>query len=254
MNFHPGLKIWSTNLDLLGEAVSLVHSGTFEYIELLVVPGSSIEAFLVVDIPFALHAATERFGVNIADKTRVTFNRMVMDECFSWADALHASHIILHPGFGDIENALAFLDDIDDRRVLIENMPKVGLNDEKLLGYSVRQLELMLKKAEYGFCLDLNHAAKAAVSMKTDYKEVIEEMMAFIPVQFHLSDGRLNEEFDLHLPIGKGDFDMNFFYHLTKEKRVTFETPRTIGLEDDVTNLATFIQKGAQNHALSTIR
>ncbi len=242
MNFRPGLKLWSTNTDLLPEAALLVQNGPFEYIELMPVPGTSVEPFVQYDIPFVLHCATERFGVNIADTTITEYNLQVINECLEWADVLGAEYVILHPGFGEIDTALAFLQNITDRRIIIENMPKVGLNGEKLIGYSVEQMKCLLDAGDYGFCLDLNHAAKAAVSMKINYKELIQEMMKLNPVMFHISDGKLNNGLDEHLAIGDGDYDMKFFSDKIGVKKVTFETPRKSGLNDDLTNLSYSIQ------------
>jgi len=131
MNFRPGLKLWSTNTDLLPEAALLVQNGPFEYIELMPVPGTSVEPFVQYDVPFVLHCATERFGVNIADTTITEYNLQVIDECLEWADVLSAEYVILHPGFGEIDDALQFLQKITDRRIILENMPKVGINGEK---------------------------------------------------------------------------------------------------------------------------
>ena len=242
MNFRPGLKLWSTNTDLLPEAALLVKNGPFEYIELMPVPGTSVEPFVQYDIPFVLHCATERFGVNIADTTITYYNLQVIDECLEWADVLGAEYVILHPGFGEIDNALAFLQNITDRRIIIENMPKVGLQGEQLIGYSVDQMRILLGAGEFGFCLDLNHAAKAAISMNVDYKQFIPKMIELNPVMFHISDGMLNNGLDEHLTIGEGDYDMKFFSDIIGVQQVTFETPRKSGLNDDLTNLSCFIQ------------
>ena len=242
MNFRPGLKLWSTNTDLLPEAALLVQNGPFEYIELMPVPGTSVEPFVQYDIPFVLHCATERFGVNIADTTITYYNLQVIDECLEWADVLGAEYVILHPGFGEIDNALAFLQNITDRRIIIENMPKVGLQGEQLIGYSVDHMRILLGAGEFGFCLDLNHAAKAAISMNVNYKQFIQKMMTFNPVMFHISDGSLNNGLDEHLAIGEGDYDMKFFSDMIGVQKVTVETPRKSGFNDDLTNLSCFIQ------------
>ena len=67
MNFRPGLKLWSTNTDLLPEAALLVQNGPFESIELMPVPGTAVGHFEQYDIPFILHCATERFGVKLSE-------------------------------------------------------------------------------------------------------------------------------------------------------------------------------------------
>ena len=43
---------------------------------------------------------------------------------------LNAKHLILHAGYGSMQHATDLLRGLSDRRLLIENMPKVGLNGE----------------------------------------------------------------------------------------------------------------------------
>jgi len=41
--------------------------------------------------------------------------------------------LILHPGFGSANDTIEFLNSINDKRILMENMPKVGLNNEEMI-------------------------------------------------------------------------------------------------------------------------
>ena len=103
-------------------------------------------------------------------------------------------------------------------------------------------MRILLGAGEFGFCLDLNHAAKAAISMNVDYKQFIPKMIELNPVMFHISDGMLNNGLDEHLTIGEGEYDMKFLSDKIGIQQVTFETPRKSGLNDDLTNLSCFIQ------------
>jgi len=242
MNFRPGLKLWSTNTDLLPEAALLVQNGPFEYIELMPVPGTSVEPFVQYDIPFVLHCATERFGVNIADTTITEYNLQIIDKCLEWADVLGTEYVILHPGFGEIENSLIFLEKIVDPRVLIENMPKVGINGEKSIGYNLKQIHSLLNVNDFGLCLDLNHVVKGAISLKEDYKEYIKKIMSLNPVMFHIADGMLNIEIDEHLSIGDGEYDIEFMLECVDGFPVTIETPKKHNnLKNDLINVTKLI-------------
>ena len=238
-----GLKLWSTNSNLLNEAKELIERGLFQYIELMPIPKTEILPFLdrLYNVPYIIHITTERHGLNIADKEKVEFNLKTIDNCLEWADKLNAKYLILHPGFGLIDTAIEFLRDINDKRILIENMPKVGLNGESMIGYSPEQIKKMMGK-RFGLCLDLNHAIKAAVSLKVNYKLFIEEFLKLNPKMFHISDGKLNNEKDEHLNIGEGDYDFEFLMSCVKEnklKYVTLETPRLNQetLEADIRNI-----------------
>ncbi len=118
-----GLKLWSTNTDLINEAVALVGSDVFQYVELTPIPGTSAVPFRKHDIPYVVHVSTESHGVNIADPSKAAYSRERIRECILWADQLEADHLILHPGFGRPDDALRFLDGLSDRRILVENMP-----------------------------------------------------------------------------------------------------------------------------------
>ncbi|MCK5016996.1 MAG: TIM barrel protein [Candidatus Peribacteraceae bacterium] len=237
-NIQFGLKLWSTNSDLLNLANDLIENDTFQYIELTPIPDTRIAPFLDYDIPYIIHITTERHGINIADKEKRELNIKTIDHCIEWGDKLNAKYLILHPGFGDINNTIEFLQEINDKRILIENMPKVGLENESMIGYNPEQIE-KLTEGKFGFCMDLNHAMKAAISLNTSYHKFINEFMKLNPALFHISDGRLDYEKDEHLNIGEGDYDFKFLMDKVMDNEsqyLTLETPRT-SFEDDLKNL-----------------
>ena len=225
-----GLKLWSTNQDRIEEAKALIENGFFHYIELMPIPNTEIAPFLKCNIPYIIHITTERYGLNIADKEKLEFNLETIDNCVEWADKLNAKYLILHPGFGLMDDAVGFLRDINrdyDKRILIENMPKVGLNNERMIGYTPEQIKELVGK-RFGLCLDLNHAIKAAISLKTPYKEFIQEFLKLKPKMFHISDGKIDNDKDEHLNIGEGNYDFEFLMGCVKEaksKYVTLEVP-----------------------------
>ncbi|MCM1987215.1 TIM barrel protein [Methanococcoides seepicolus] len=236
-----GLKLWSTNQDVMQKAADLIKQDVFQYVELTPIPNTDITPFLSYEIPYVIHITTERHGLNIADKQKEDFNLKIIDDCIQWADQLDAKYLILHPGFGLIDDAMDFLSLIEDDRVLIENMPKVGLFDEQMVGYSPEQIERLMG-SKFGLCLDLNHAVKAAVSLKLDYKLFIKDFLKLNPLMFHISDGNLNYEKDEHLAIGEGKYDSEFLMKCiesTPNKNVTLETPRSNlkSFDDDLKNL-----------------
>ena len=235
-----GLKLWSNQKDLLKAAIDLIENKVFDYIELSVVPNTDIDPFKY-DLLYVIHAPHEKFGVNIGDPEKKGYNSNMINESIDWADKLNARNIILHSGYGSMNAAKRVLEEVDDKRILIENMPKVGLNDEKMIGDTPEQIKKLIDN-KFGLCLDLNHAIKAAVSLGRPYKEFIEEFLKLKPKMFHISDGRLNKEKDEHLSIGEGDYDFELLIGCVKKnefKYVTLETPRTNSnsFSDDLKNL-----------------
>jgi sugar phosphate isomerase/epimerase len=231
-----GLKLWSTNIDLIDEAASLVKSDVFQYVELTPVPGTSAVPFRKLDIPYIVHVTTEAHGVNIADPAKAGYSLDRVRECVLWADQLDASYLILHPGFGRTDDALLFIKGLTDRRILIENMPKVGISGEPMIGYDTAQVR-RLTGGRFGLCLDVNHAIKAAISLGEDYRAFVDGLFALKPAVAHVSDGHLDVEKDEHLHIGAGDYDFAFITDRLRTHGtpfVTLETPRENGLRDAV--------------------
>jgi deoxyribonuclease-4 len=236
-----GLKLWSINTNLIDQAVHLIDEKIFDYIELMVIPDSEIKPFLI-DVPYIIHIPHEKFGVNIGDPAAKEYTLQMINESITWADRLNAKHLILHAGHGSMQHATDLLRELSDSRLLIENMPKVGLDGEAMIGYSPEQIEELLGNSDMGLCLDFGHAVKAAVSLGVDYKEYVQDFSVFDPKMFHISDGTLDNEKDEHLNIGDGDYDFGFLMNSVNRsefKYVTLETPRTkLGsFEDDLKNL-----------------
>lgn len=223
-----GLKMWSVNQDVLGAAVDLIERGLFEYIELTTVPGTSFAPFAEMDVPYIVHAPVEVHGLNIADPSNDQRNAGLVDESLIWADRLGARYVVLHPGHGSIERSVEFLSNLEDDRVLVENMPKVGLDGEAMVGYTPLQIEALVG-SRFGFCLDINHAIKASISLDVPYREFVERFLPLGPELFHVSDGSLSTETDEHVSIGEGEYDLIYILGCVtrfERPRVTLETGR----------------------------
>ena len=224
-----GLKLWSTNTDLVPEARALVQEGIFSYLEITVVPGTKSRPFAQAGVPCVIHAPADRFGFDIARPEKAVAGRKTLTECSRWADLLGADRIILHPGSESLPDALTFLAGVTDTRVCIENMPRAGLNGEHLIGATKEELSALLGE-RFSFCLDLNHAVKAAGAEGAEYHRFIQDLLILNPVMFHLADGHIAVVTDEHLPLGAGDYDMGFLVRCIADgpsPRVTLETPRT---------------------------
>jgi len=236
-----GLKLWSINTDLINQAVHLIDEKVFDYIELMVIPNSEIKPF-VIDVPYIIHIPHEKFRVNIGDPTAKECTLQIINESITWADQLNAKCLILHAGYGSMQHATDLLRELSDSRLLIENMPKVGLGGEAMIGYSPAQIEELIEDSDMGLCLDFGHAVKAAVSLGVNYKEYVQGFMGLEPKVFHVSDGMLSGERDEHLGIGEGEYDIGFLANCIQSglhRFITLETPRTNqkSVHEDVFNI-----------------
>ena len=242
-----GLKLWSINIDLIDQAVHLIDEKVFDYIELMVIPDSEIKPFLI-DVPYIIHIPHEKFGVNIGEPAVKEYSLQMINESIAWADWLNAKQLILHAGHGSMQHATDLLCEVSDSRLLIENMTKVGLAGEAMIGYSPAQIEELFGDSDMGLCLDFGHAVKAAVSLGVDYKEYVRKFMEFEPKVFHVSDGTLSGERDEHLGIGEGEYDFGFIWQSMNldtyvSKYCTLETPLTdkTSLKEHILNKNNFI-------------
>jgi deoxyribonuclease-4 len=222
----------------------LIEKGLFHYVEVMPVPTTDITPFLEYDFCYIIHVTTEKYGFNIADKEKKESNMNRIDMCIRWADKLDAVYVVLHPGFGSLNTALTFLESIHDKRVLIENMPKVGLHNEPMVGYTPEHIDTLMGDT-FGFCFDFGHAIKAAKSLGRNHKDYVKEFLTLDPEMFHLSDGTCENEKDEHLAVGDGDYDFAFLMKCihSPSAYATLETKRyTDTLDEDVKNVEKLIQ------------
>ena len=149
---------------------------------------------------------------------------------------------MIHPGQGDIEQSLGCLQKLDYKGLLVENMPKMGVNGIPCIGYSAEQIKRYLEKG-FGFCLDFGHAYNTAASLGTDAKKLIKKFMELEPAMFHVCGGHVESELDEHLSLGEGNFDFKFIKECVQEsenKMITFETLKKDGLKGDIKNFEYF--------------
>lgn len=252
-NIKFGLKLWSTNSEeMFEEAVGLFEKKVIDFIELYIVPDSFVLGkadFLndLKNIPTTIHCphTEHNFDIFTLNDSRI---ELFKEQVIKTADFLGSKFIIVHAGIGESEAIFKEnIRKINDKRILIENMPKVGINDELCFGYSYSQLKF-IKDCGFDFCLDVAHAIKSSISQKVDYKEFIKKLILdFEPFYFHISNGGINNEKDEHKNLFNGEFNIKWIKEvLVKlgEKNdiyLVFETPKGENeLLNDVKNMEYF--------------
>lgn len=238
-----GLKLWSINRELFEQAKKIIEGEIFQYLELYAVPGTFNENRFkeLRDLPIVIHAPHFKHNFNLSKLNLKENNKKIFLETQRFADFFDSQYIIIHPGFGGTIDSLKIqLSELNDNRIVMENMPKVSLNSELTIGYRPEQIKEFLEIGSFNFCLDFAHAIKAAISQNLNYKDYLREFLKLKPMMGHISGGRLNNEKDEHLNFGQGDFDLKFLKKLIEEnniKKVTLETPKNNGLKQDIKNL-----------------
>ena len=229
-----GLKLWSTNIEYIPLLEALRRKGSFEYIELFVVPGSLdvLAQWAEIKGPYVLHAPHSYAGLNMALPQEAE-NRRLLEEVSRYSRALSPEAIIFHSGtVGDWQEAVRqflffrndFLEVFD--QALLENKPQLGLKGEHCVGASPLEIKNILSATGMGFCLDFGHAVSYAASVKADWREVISDFLLMQPALFHVCDGQYSIK-DGHLHLGDGEFDLPWIIsQIPPGSRVTLETPK----------------------------
>ena len=234
-----GIKIWSTNRQLIKLARKYYQKGDYDYLELSAIVGSFDDSLMrhLEGIPMVIHC--DNFGVNFADRSLRKNNLKAVKEAKMFADHLKADYIIVHPGHdGSYEEINKIIAVADDDRICVENMPGKTL-DLKHVCLGRTKEELQRIKAKH-YCLDFSHAIKASASLGIDHRELIKELNFLNPVVCHISDGMIGSELDEHLDIGAGNYDFKeFIEYVVDASLLTLEiTKKSMkSLENDLTNL-----------------
>ena len=208
-----GLKLWSPNEGLAKRAADLCRDGSIDFIELYVVPETfeaTIGTWRDLQVPFMLHCPHSAHGFNLARPERFESNRQKFSEVQRFATVLQVGVIVMHGGNrGDIEETIRQLRQLDDRRIHIENKPRVSLTGGICVGHSPEEIAQIMEGANVsGFVLDFGHAICAANSAGVGAFDYIQRFMASRPRTFHIGDGDRTSEKDNHFNLGEGDFDI----------------------------------------------
>ncbi len=238
-----GIKLWSINSDLYSDVIKLYFEKFINYLELTIIldkPLDNLDILIESKIPIIIHAPTLNQGICFSDdnfdKNKDYFNKLL-----EIADKLNALGIIVHPSFGKKENFIKFLKEFKSANIIIENMPKLGLNDVFSIGFTVEEIKEFLSIGNFKFCLDVGHSTKSALSQNIDYKTYIKRFMELNPFMYHIMDFHLDNEYDEHLDFGKGDVDLQFIKSvLPQSARITFEVPKGNRLNNDMKNIKYF--------------
>ena len=213
-----GLKLYVTNENYLKPAVKMFNDGVYDYIEVFLVVGKSIEnisKWIETEIPLAFHAPHSYGGFNLSLAENEGVNRVIMKEIVEVCSIHKPEYIVFHPGInGKIEETIKQFNNLFDLYprirdfAYIENKPLLGMNGERCLGATPEEIKLIRDRTQLKFCLDFGHAICAAASYKLNWKDSIEQFLELAPHVFHLSDGHILSGIDEHLHLTSGDFDL----------------------------------------------
>lgn len=187
-------------------------------------------------LPFVIHAEHQFYETNPADISKKDFNLKSVNFARKIADMTNAEKIIVHPGhinnkYCSIENAINFFREINDERILIENLP--GRESQNRLCTSVERIENFIPRTGMGFCFDINHVRELK-NFNGDYN-FIKEYITFNPRHYHLGGQKLSKPND-HLCLEETELDMKkLLSYYPDDAEITLETePDIYKTEKDV--------------------
>jgi endonuclease IV len=206
------------------------------FFEVMAIEGKDYSFLKEFNLPIVVHAQHEGFGVNNADKTKITKNESSINFAISMANQYKSSKIILHPGFIADENcseeqAISFINSIKDKRVLIENLSA----REGCFCATPQQTKKFLKATGKDFCFDINHAIMTAIILKQDYLEIIKEFIKLKPNHYHLGGQDLKQN-KAHLSFKESYINLKEIIKLIpKDAEITLEVTTDIKkTEEDI--------------------
>jgi len=231
MRIQLGLKVWSTNLELIEEATRLHREGELDYVEVFCVPDSPAEvskAWADAQLPYIIHAPHSMVGLNFSLPEMAARNAELACQCYRMADRLQAGVVIFHPGVrGNLDETIRQAKAVRDPRMIFENKPREGLDGSICVGSSVEEIARLTEALGLGFCLDFGHAVAASNSWKADLRSFLEGFTKLGPAMYHLTDGDINGRLDRHDAYGSGSFPLGYFLSLVPDgMRITDEAKR----------------------------
>lgn len=238
-DFSLGLKLFTNNVDLYKPAQHLLAKVFFNYIELYTPPNSEtfLPAWVDNQTTYIIHGPHLTSGVNWADHTKRTFNRNALATAQRYADKLHAQYIIIHGGaFGPIDEVSEQIHHIvaaGESRLLLENTPKIGIDGTSPATVFLPEHQVAVQKyvgeTKLGLVLDIGHAIYSANACSRDRGALLRDFIALKPKLYHLSDGEIDSQVDVHKNIGAGAFDFRAILELLPyHARITLETPKDL--------------------------
>lgn len=183
-------------------------------------------------LPIVIHAAHFKQGSNPADKKMFKQNLKSINFAIKLADKVDAKKIIFHVGRlvnnnCSKEQAIEFVKDLNDKRILIENVvPMTGG-----LYVTPNELKIFLKKTKKDFIFDLAHSIVTANYYGMDCFRMIKEFLKLKPKHFHISGQKFSSKQDMHLSFKSKKADLplkkilNFY---PKNAEITLETTTDI--------------------------
>jgi len=198
-----GLKLFSSNIESIESAKRYYQEGLLDYIELMPLPNMSEVDFIHwrdSEIPINIHSPHSQYGFNLSLSAERDSNRVTFDEIRFIADTFNSEYIIVHPGVtGRIEETIFQINDFNDKRITVENMPFVALSGKKCICSTPEEIQYVINQTNASFCFDNTHSAKSSFSNGFSMEDYIKKFLHQSPTVVHICGIKRNGYYDEHL-------------------------------------------------------
>lgn len=234
-----GFKLYTNNLvdtpGLIKECADFVSSVSDAFIELMIMPDSTVDDWKKIreqigDIEVRVHAPHDGMGFDAGNRELEQKNRNLFTVAQKAADFFDSKTIVVHAGCG---HGLPYMNEtvrqfklFNDSRIIVENLPYLDNGVVPMHGSVASEIAYIMKESGCGFCFDFSHAICAAVTLNMDIDKQLKSFFDLKPAVYHICDGYIDKDTDLHLYLNTGTFPLaHIINDFTDENAyVTIET------------------------------
>ena len=207
-----------------------------DFLEIMAINGRDYSFLRSFPKPIIIHAEHQKFGINYADRSNILESVNSIRLAISLANKFKSEKIITHLGMltektHSVINAVSLIRYFKDERIFIENLPSRG----NYIGTTPEEMKVIFKETGARFCLDINHAISAAMTLKRDPFEMLNQFINMNPKHYHIG-GQNSETDECHLSFRDSNIDLGRIIKMIPENaEITLETTTDIRkIEEDI--------------------
>ena len=201
-----------------------------DFFEIMALQKNDYSFLKKFSLPIVIHAEHNNFGVNPADISKREFNVKSLNFARKIADMTNSKKIIVHPGLLEkgnnncsLNNSINFFREIDDDRILIENLPKIYDGGLHFLCYSPEKSKEFIEATNKKFCFDVNHHLCNFNKSNYNYN-FIKKYIKLNPLHYHIGGQRIEERKD-HLCLADSMLNLRkILSYYPNNAEITLET------------------------------
>jgi len=246
------LKLWSINSDLFENSIKSINKWEFHFIEIYIIPNKfkkeRFEPLIKNNIPISIHLPHSSHNFNPIDKNNNS--EEIWSILKDYINYLNPFKIVLHPEFwNDINILEKRLKYFNDKRIIIENMPKKSSINKKIEFYWYNEEQIIkLKKISNKFCFDFAKAKSSAISQWLNIVDYFNNLIKITnPEYFHISWFLWKTEADEHFDLWEWDIELMKYMKnklvdisYKKDINIVFECRKKDWITNDLKNLNYF--------------